>query len=205
LALDDVIKKINEDAEKRIAELNKEQEKEFQQIEKALKEKYENLEEKLKEEKKEHRRKTIERTLSTARSKLNIQFLAYKKELLRSVFDQAQNEVVKLSDDEYANFFIRNLKDINPKKGEIIIGKEDYTRLKKALSKKFDKLEYKKNEDFDYGLFLVVDNIRYDYTIKSIFSELAESLEAEISQTLFGKMLNMDAIETIEKETDSKK
>lgn len=186
MALEDIIKSIQADAEKKISEINGKGKARRQEIEREW-------EDRILERRKDildRARMDVERKVHAAELLLKAsareRILSAKQELLDAVFSNALRELSALSDAEYVSFMEKLLSQLPVLSGDIISvsGKEGL--LKKALEKSGLKLNFSGDTCVGSGGFVVhTSDVRVDNTIESLIDDAKEEMKVEIGRILF--------------------
>ncbi|MFP4460359.1 MAG: V-type ATP synthase subunit E [Candidatus Zixiibacteriota bacterium] len=192
MALDDIIKKIQEDADKKVKSLQDEYENEKQERLAEFNDYKEKFLEKTKKDAEEKAQLHRERLISRAQADANLELLKKKQELLSRVYKDAREKISKMDDQKKISLFADILEDIGIQKGTIIVPEGstlDSDAFMKAISNKFDKanFERKTTDEFDMGFVLKTGKIRYDNTLDSLMAQSKEILQDRLVEILFAE------------------
>lgn len=188
MGLEDILKRMEEDAEKKIRELDEDYKRKREELERTFGEELKQIEDANRAEFEAHKKRIKEELLSRARSELKMKLLAEKEKILDSVFESAFNRIAQLDEHEYAEFYSNKLGQLNLSSGEFVVGKADKDRLSKILDGyiRSGKFGLRVSEDFSYGFILDAGKIRYDFRLDSIINEIRFAVEDKVAKILFG-------------------
>ncbi len=121
--------------------------------------------------------------------------LSAKQEMINSVLEQAEKEILEKNDKEYFEYILKILdKSVQPKDGEIYFSEKDLKRLPKDFYKEIAKVCDKKNasltiakepKNIDGGFILVYGGIEENCSISAMFRNDREKLVDIVSASLF--------------------
>ena len=137
------------------------------------------------------------RELCSARMQAKDDVLKLKQNLVQSAFDNAKNQILNLSSDEYIDF-LANLaaKASSDGNDEIILSSKDAQTIgKQVVNKANSILESKKmkanlrlsDECKDItGMILKHDNVEVNCTIDALLQQARVDMESKVSEMIFG-------------------
>jgi V/A-type H+-transporting ATPase subunit E len=192
VSIKDITSEIENIAKKEIEKIENEAQKEMDKIkseyEKILSEKKEDIKKRVEKKALELKNSIVTRK----RLELKNKVLAKKQEILGKVLEEFKNEIKKLDDKKYAEFFIRILKENDiPKMDYVLIGAKNdnhvnekfVSEISKALNLNV-KLSGEKT-DAEGGFILKADYMEMDFTLESIIKEIKSDKEPELVKILF--------------------
>ncbi len=192
MALKDIIDKIEKNVEERIAELESEHNEAVKKLEKNLEHWETNELDKAKQEAEKIKEKKVNQLVRAKESALRKELLAEKQNLLSTIFDEAEKQVLNFDNKNYCKVFINIIDKLGVKEGAIHAGSDEKKRLdkefidelNKALKAEFDTdIDYTK--DFERGLVIKSGKVRYDLSIPALMSDLRDRIEEDIIEQLF--------------------
>jgi len=198
MAVEDIVKKIISDAEKKAEEIINSHKKEADNI---IAEKKKELKKKEAAEK-ERIDKEMEslkaRTVQIAELELRKKILEEKQKLIQQVFEKVEEKIYKMPKEKYVDF-IKNkiVQYIETGNEEIIVGNKDKDIITTALIDSLNKeLKSKLQEngnlkisnekaDIEKGFILKQGKIRVNCSLDSILKEAREKCEEEVVKILY--------------------
>ncbi len=186
MGLEEVLKRIEEEGERRLKSHEAEFRKQKEEIERSYGQEYNRLTRELKAEQSHRQAIAKQRALARFRTELRVRLLDERRKVMAEVFAAARESILKLPDKEYAEFFIRRIKGLDIDGGRVIIGRGDEKRLKRRLKGALSKFEISFSDSFEHGVIVESGKIRFDLTLDAVFRELTETLEEKVAEVLFG-------------------
>ncbi len=116
--------------------------------------------------------------------------LAIKRELVEEAFSKAEADLLKLSDSDYLGFIEKLMRNLDEKRGEIIIGKGEARITEDFVDSVNSKLDsaYKIASDkgnFEGGFVLRNGNVETNCTVSMLVSQAKRGLEQKVAAALF--------------------
>lgn len=187
MALSDILEKIKEEAEAKIAELEKEYKAKIEQLEKENKEKQKDIDEEMHRKVEENNKKIIAKAENLAEIERKNQLLHAKRQIIE---ESLENSIVELSKlDNYEEVVMTMLKNTELKGDNVVVvpakGKEETT---KAAIQKSGKNYFlsEKSASITGGFILKTDTVEIDNSFSTIVKEqLREDLEIKLHKQLF--------------------
>lgn len=188
MGLEDIIRRMEQDASEKIAELRHEYTMKRKEIEKNFLTELERINEANRLKALTHKEKIKDQLLSRAKLELRMNLLAEKEKILNFAFDEAKKRLAELPEHEYIDFYRGKLEAINLDSGEIIIGKADHNRLQRVLDPYLKKGNFRLSvsDEFSYGIIIETGRTIYDLRLESIFADLRTNIEDKVANLLFG-------------------
>ncbi|MCG9480127.1 MAG: hypothetical protein K9H14_07995 [Actinomycetia bacterium] len=188
--INNVSKKILEDAEQKKQEILKEaQDKASQVLAEAEKSNQRHLEMAGQEAEQKYKQ-TYDLEVLKAKSGLEQKLLLSKLELVDGIISRAKQKLTEADKKTYLGFIKKSLDHLNLSQASYIIGSKEKNISKQDLKDMAPsaKLEPAEQEpDFDYGLKLISGNAEYLISPQSTIDSAAEDLKMEIADFLFSK------------------
>lgn len=191
MALDDILDKINKDAQEEIQELEEEYNQKIEELEQEFEQWKEERLEDAETKAKKAKTKKYNKLVRSKESELRKKLLTQKQQMLQQVFEEAKEKLLNMDKSEYRTTFINILTSLDVQRGTIYAGRKEQESFNDEFvnileEKKEDgdfELEY--SEDFERGLIIQTGSVRYVLTIPSIFKEIREKLEDDIIEKIF--------------------
>ena len=116
--------------------------------------------------------------------------LAIKRELVEEAFAKAQEMLIALPDEEYLNFIENLMRNLDNKRGDVIVGKSEKRIDADFVDKINEKTDssYKLADDrgnFDGGFVLRTGRIETNCTVKMLVSQAKRRMEQKVASVLF--------------------
>ncbi len=200
MAVEDIVKKIVSDAQKKAETIINSYKAEADKI---IKEKTAELEKRRKEEKAKIKKEVEShklRAIQIANLEMRKKILSEKQKLIQKVFQKAEDSVKNMPEKEYKEF-IKNkiISFIETGNEEIIVGNQDKNIITNAFVEDLNnelknKLREKANlkistdkTEIDKGFILKHGKIRVNCSLDSFMKEAREESEEKVVQILFSK------------------
>jgi len=191
MALEDILKKIDEDADAEIKQLNEKlaaREKHLaEQFAAKQKQEIETAEKEAAAAASAHR----ERLVNHARYKAGLEVLSRKQELVKTLFDNAMKKIESLPANEKVNKFAAIAAAIGETEGTLIVGEKDNAlnsaSFIDAVRKKLpdSKLTLETSPNITGGFVLRAGRVLYDNTITSLSEQAKEHMQDKLIRMLF--------------------
>lgn len=187
MALQDIIKTILGESEKKAEEIRTEGDIKIKKIEEDGRKKVDEAEREINSNISKEAQKIIDRVKFESNIEERNKVVSIKQKIVDEVFSKAQDRIKEINDEEYVSLLkklISNLPEVEA--GEIVSvsGKEDLTQ--KALQESGKKYSISSDSIEGVGGFLFKSNdIEVNNRFEELLSGLKESLEIEISNKLF--------------------
>ncbi|MDY6985603.1 MAG: hypothetical protein SVE93_04280 [Candidatus Thermoplasmatota archaeon] len=172
MALEEILKEIEERAKTRASEIEEEARKEAESIIKEAEEEAKKLIEKTKEEAEQKKREEIERTRAIESIERKKRVLAEKRALIK---DAIEKSIEKLRGTKEYEEFMKRLSEISAEK--MIINERD---------KKFSRRS--KIGNIKGGAIITEGEITMDYSLEGLLEEHMDELERTIGEELFNEL-----------------
>jgi vacuolar-type H+-ATPase subunit E/Vma4 len=169
MALEEILREIEERAKTRAKEIEEEARKEAESIIKEAEEEASKLIEKTREEAERERREEIERTRALESIEKKKRVLAERRALIERTIEKG---VEKLRETKEYEEFMKRLSEISEGADKIIINEKDKIGRKKALG----------YGDIKGGAIITKGEITMDYSLESLIEEFRDKLEREIGE-----------------------
>ena len=116
--------------------------------------------------------------------------LAIKRELVEEAFSKAQDMIMSLPDEEYLGFIEKLMRNLDDKRGDVIIGKSEKRINADFVDKINEKTDssYKLSDErgnFDGGFILRTGRIETNCTVKMLVSQAKRGMEQQVASVLF--------------------
>ncbi len=185
MGLNEIIKKIKEEADKKIKEIKEKAEQEINKIEKKYQEEIEKKKNQILTLAKEEVDKKIKQTQIEASSETKNLILSKKQEILDEIYQEVLNELLRLNDEDYLKLLLILIKKC-PEKGEIIPAKNREKITEKAIleSKKDLNLSYK-SLPIKGGFIFSSSDLEIDNSFENLIKIIREKTEIEVAKILF--------------------
>lgn len=186
MGLDNIVKKLKEEADKEIANLRQAAAAKEKELEVQYEKKFSARREELLSVFKSKLSRETDMELWQIKSRLKSELLSQKKQVVDKIFAGVVTVMKNLSEGDYEKLLSRLLLEIKDKQGEImpVEGREDLT--KKVLQNLKSNLKLSgKSIKAAGGFVLVSEKMNVDYTWESLTQNLREQTELEISKALF--------------------
>ena len=186
MALEDILKDIQKQADKEISKIEKETEQEIKKIEKESENSIENARKKYQQKNKD--------TLANLQSKIEFflrqdgkkKLLEYKQSVINECFENALKKLSKISEADYINLNARLIKSLPDEELKLCSVKDKSSLLEKALNKSKKKFEIMKSEIDGLGGFIAnSDKIEINMTFQSLIDKFRTNSEDKIIKTIF--------------------
>ena len=195
MALDDIIKKINSDANKKVDDILAEAKKAADCILKEAKSNADKRKEYLQSKSNLAADEEKKRVIILAKLDLRKNLLTEKRKLIDNVFDQVQSEIKNLDDSKYKSFIQKLLSEYVSSGNETVIPPRGHSKiwnskfiseLNKTLNKGTAQLKLSADTGtFEEGFILKDGFVETDCTISAIVKSLKEKYETKIDKILF--------------------
>lgn len=188
MALEDIIKTILNDAQKKADKIILEAQKKVNKIKEEYRHQAKDIKKRLSVETKAEEEQILDEARTNTRLFHKNTLLAKKQELIGQVFEKALDKLARLPKDKYLKLLVSLLKQAPKLEGRVevvpIKGKEKITEeaIKKA---KKDFILSKDSVQSKGGFVLKSKDIEIDNTYETLISEKREVLETKIAQILF--------------------
>jgi len=188
--LDNVSKKILDDAEQEKANIIGEAKKKAEGIIREANNKKKEALERAKREAKAEYNKTYELEITEAKSGISQKLLLNKLQLVEEIIDKAKKRRKKRDQDQYKDFLTKSLADLNIREGSFIIGSKEKNispEIVKEAAGDIKLEESSQQPDFDYGIKVISGNAEYKLSPDTMVDTQIDDLKMEIADFLFGK------------------
>jgi len=169
MALEEILKEIEERAKNRASEIEEEARKAKESIIKSAEERAKKIIEDAKKEAERRRKEELERTRALESIEKKKRTLAEKRALIERAIEKG---IEKLRDSEEYERFMKRISEISEGADKIIINEKDRIGRKKAL-------EY---GDIKGGAIITKGELTMDYSLESLMEECRDELEREIGE-----------------------
>lgn len=198
MALQDIVKKILNEAEKEANTILNQYQIESDHILAEKKGEFEKREKQSKEKINQEAEEYYKRLIQIADLEMRKERLSVKQQLLMDLFQLVEDRILSLPKTDYLDFMGRKIMDnITTGKEEIIISEKDKERINQDFINKLnvelkeklkEKGELKLSSEFaplKGGFILRSGNIQLNCSIESMLKEVQERVESEMVQRLF--------------------
>jgi len=175
MALEDVLKEIEERAKAQASEIEREAEKEAESIIKEAEERAKAMLDKAKEDVEKRRKEDIDRTRAIEGIEKKKRILAEKRELVDSVIEKSIEELRET--EEYRSFMERVV-ELSRGADRIVVNDED--------RKLFGRNKALESGNIKGGAIITEGELTMDYSLEGLLAESIEALEREVEEELFG-------------------
>ena len=199
MALEDILKRVRDDAHKEAEEIKAGAEKTISEIIKEAEKKARAAKEEFLNKAKAQAALEYQRILSNARLEAKKGLLSAKRRLINKVFEEVSDAFVKLGPEEAQKMYKRALlEEVDTGEEVVVIGEAEKARItegfieevNRTLSSKDRKgnltLEISESEE-DAGFLLRGKRTQFDSTLSSLLGTVREDIEPEIAKVLFSK------------------
>lgn len=180
--LDNITKKIEDDAQAKREEILAGADKKISQLSKENDKKIAEREEEIMLEAKKQAEKEKNKVISQAELAARDKKLLAKQELLDEVFSMAKDELRKISDKDYLRFVKSNLKNHNLTGNEVLVPQKGREDVLQNLD-----IKLAKEERVDSGFILKNGKISTNYRFDDLVDFERQELEGEVIAKLLGK------------------
>ncbi len=189
--IENIIKRISDDAEREAAKLIDDAELEAKAIEDGYKQRAEAMTDAEKASSSEKAEEEFSRIVAGHRLSERQKTLAKKQELIAYAFDEALKKLLGLSDGEKAEMLARlALRAANGGEGEIILSSSDREKLSADVMKKVSenpKITLSDSvADIDGGLIFKRGTTEINCTFRALVDEMRDTCAREVADILFG-------------------
>lgn len=196
MALEEILKKIKEETDGKLAEINFHIEKKVEEIMQEGEKKIVELRETLFKEAKEKIIEERNSKLATARLDFRKKLLQEKHRVLQETFQRAFEDIRNLDDNDYRKFIRELILEVaGEDKGEIFISGRDEKRIDSSLIDEINKTLKRQdksatlklareNASIDGGFILKMGQVEMNCSLSSLFKKKREELESEVSAIL---------------------
>lgn len=186
MGLDNIVKKLQKEAEQEIEKLQKEAAEKQKEIELAYEEKISQKRQKLLADFTAQVKREMDMELWQEKSNLRKELLMKKKQVIDSIFSKVLDILKNLPEADQEKLIKKYLQEVEDKEGYILPARGSESLIKKCLRGK-DRLRLAEGSVAAAGGFIwQSDEVNIDYTWESLVSALRERTELEISKALFG-------------------
>lgn len=197
MALEDILKRIQEKNKRDISNIKREASKKCKKIEKEGKEEIKRLDEQNKRESEEKISRLKEHMFQEARLNMAKKELEAKSDLIEEVSQGAIKKFKELPEKDYMSWLKKTVKEIaEPGESEIILPtnfkkKQDIKELLQEVNREFKGKKHirlsDEARDVNTGFILKQSRKEFNCSFQSLLEERADSLRVKVSQLLFGK------------------
>lgn len=187
MSLHDIIKKIKQEGEVEIKKIEKETEQEIKKLEKIYQEKFDAKKKQILEQKRKQAQQAGEQIVFQERIKSNAIILDKKRKIIDRVYQEALNELSKLSNKEYIELIGKLISQLPQiERGEIVPAKNKEAQTENALQKSKRNFDLAREPaDIKGGFIFVSDRINIDNSFEELFAKIKSETEAEVAKMLF--------------------
>ena len=116
--------------------------------------------------------------------------LSIKRELIDEAFSKAQDMIMSLPDEEYLGFVEKLMRNLDDKRGDVIVGKNEARINADFVDKINEKTDsaYKFSDErgnFEGGFILRTGRIETNCTVKMLVSQAKRGMEKKVASVLF--------------------
>lgn len=195
MALEDIIKRIKDDARAEVARIEEDARHQRQEILEKARQEAEGFEQKLMEEVRKKAAQQRERVISMARLELRKTLLQKKQEGIEEAFSRATKKLMNLKREDYLALLKRLLLRATESGDEEIIVSESHrsmvsddflSQVNKEIGGGKLRLS-KESREMGGGFILRKGRREINYSLEMILKDLKDELEPEVARILFGK------------------
>lgn len=197
MALENILKRIQEDSRKKAAEIKARSERERGEVIKRAEKEMEDLRKRNETRASKAAEEEKKRRLSLKRLALKNRLLALKHEIIDEVFEEAFEKIRSLPEKEYLQLFSKLLEEhAEPGRGGILVSEKDRARIDSGfisgitskLSADAEEYDYSLSDesaDIEGGFILKTGSITLDCSFEALFSAARAELEKQAGDILF--------------------
>ncbi len=189
MGLDDIIKRMEEEAEEKIREIREEYKLKREKLEKTFNDQLQKIIEDNKTDAILNKNKIKEELLSKHRTELKLRLLAEKEKIVNTAFEESLKRIRNAPPNEYEEFFKNKLLALkNVSSGDFVIGKNDKDKLAGLFDGyvKSGNFRLTISDSIEHGFLLVTEKVVYDFTLENIINEVRLNIEDKVARMLFG-------------------
>ena len=186
--IENVSKKILDDAKKQSDEIIESAEKRAREILKGAEEERAKTMSQAKKESSEKYGQVYDMEISKGKAKMEQQILLSKLELVESVIEKAKKSLKDMDDKKYVSYIHNKLNSLDISEGVYLIGRNEKVLDHDMLKPLMDQINVKKaNEkpDFEEGLKIFSGNAQYSISLLNAVEAVKEDLKIEIASYIF--------------------
>lgn len=190
MALENIIQKIQSDAQKEIESIKKTSVAEADKLEREAEKEFQEIKNKLTDKLRKEQNKYLENAQNAIDSNMKNEILKKKQESLNEVYKKFAQKIMKLPHKDYAKLILLPLLKQLPRltNGQILCAERDKNLIAEYLTK--NTLPYKiseKNTDTMGGFILQNEEIEINNTLNALVGQLKEETTIEAGKILFLK------------------
>jgi V/A-type H+/Na+-transporting ATPase subunit E len=188
--LENVSKKILDDADKERQEILGEAEKKAQAILDEARKKKEEILSEAKREASEKYDQVYGREISKGKALMDQKILLLKLELLEKVMEKAKESLAGLGTKEYISYIKNVLEDIDISEGQYVVGSKEKKLKQEELKPLMDKIGVKNSKegpDFEEGLKILSGNAEYSISPLKAIEAIEDEIKIDIASFIFGE------------------
>ena len=190
MALADIVKRIDRDAQAEAAEILLAAEAEAEAVLEAASRRAERTFEAKVEQARHEAEEQASLIVASARLRGRDRLLAEKRVLIERVFAKAREELLSLPDEEYAALLARDVAVAARGREKVALGTEDAERLRRHLPSALEALGCElaiidEPAPMAHGVVLIGDRMMVEVSVDSMFAARTEEYEALVARELF--------------------
>jgi V/A-type H+/Na+-transporting ATPase subunit E len=186
--IENVSKKILEDAQKQKDEILEGANKRAQEILDDAKEKRAKVLAEAKKEASQKYDQVYQMELSKSKAQMEQKILLSKLDMIESVIEKAKKRLQETGSKEYALYIKSVVNDLDIKEGVYLIGKNEKVLSDDIIKPLMEQINVKKSQDkpeFEEGLVIFSGNAQYSISFLNAVETIKEDLKIEIASYIF--------------------
>ncbi|MCD6417292.1 V-type ATP synthase subunit E [bacterium] len=195
MSIEGIIQRIEKDASAEAERIRREYAAKISDIEKKFNSERERAISDAKNRAKRERQKAHQRAIDHAKLMLSQKILSKKMEIFKKLFDEIEQFLKNLPEDEYREFFANVLLKLGQNRGTIVVAADRDILNDEFLKLVNDKITESTGEKPDFtlktengnwkGFYLIQEKVRYNATLEAVMQSVREEMENDIMKELF--------------------